>query len=847
MSEDDTARDATQLSLPGDPSGSQPEASIQGRPSVSGNIRLTTDRLLRLSGESDAFEDQFEFLDDIHGSIQVNRLERDAIDSPEFQRLFRLGQLGFVDLVYPTANHTRGTHSIGACFWAKKLVDKLNENDARFNRTANTHQQRRPIISKPERDLISLAGLLHDLPHGPLSHDIEKKTHYIYVHATDRKLPTRVKSYYGPYEKHDNFAENPALYIFLLDTEHSLLARILRAYSPAFARELLAAAVDHPHIRRFTDLLPTAWPQYPTELLPHLLLHLLIFEKSEQVRNPSISLRASFSNESRVEWGLGPLEARSDLHEAWYQGFRHDIVGDTLSADLLDYLARDQARLRMRNELDLKLLKNYILVRWTDSEAKVTTYRCAIDLIDEKRGTFRAERLNDIFRLLDLRHQIHEKAVYHRVVQSAVSMLSRIGLILGDRKPTLGALYGFDTGMPALAGDDRFLGQLVNASRPSPLGQGPPTTADVHQGLACKLAERRVYRPLMVIPGDRVPVLLRDICDFENGLEHPLRELAAIVDSRFFAPFFMLVSTGIERLLQHAIPSEESLNDFLLLVGKDEHRLARAAAVLPQRVIFWTTPYKQLYKDPAILVRVSDLVTTTIDHLPEHGVSRELRARIDAGVRDAETKNEALWKFYVFLSDGLFYTGVFARLLAEHPCERSPQHHATHLVMAQNVVVRALRCSWQYWQARHKSLDLSQECPKRDLAMLLQLLVGDSGWFKLGAQDLPAAVSAVRVDQYLHGDASPKCRDVRYKFDAGLELAALLERFVPEPETRALVREAIRATGVDPRQMMGEEMGEAVLKFASAPELLPNLVDIAARNSPVRDDTLREVWLSDLR
>src|SRR5205814_3021145 len=86
---------------------------------------------------------------------------------------------------------------------------------------------------------------------------------------------------------------------------------------------------------------------------------------------------------------------------------------------------------------------------------------------DHKRGTFRAERLNDIFRLLDLRHQIHEKAVHHRVVQSAVAMLSRAGLILGDRIPNLSELYGFDSGTPALAGDDRFLERLVSASENS--------------------------------------------------------------------------------------------------------------------------------------------------------------------------------------------------------------------------------------------------------------------------------------------------------------------------------------------------------------------------------------------
>jgi hypothetical protein len=44
----------------------------------------------------DPFRDDFEFQDDVHGPIHVNRLERDVIHTPEFQRLFRLGQLGSI-------------------------------------------------------------------------------------------------------------------------------------------------------------------------------------------------------------------------------------------------------------------------------------------------------------------------------------------------------------------------------------------------------------------------------------------------------------------------------------------------------------------------------------------------------------------------------------------------------------------------------------------------------------------------------------------------------------------------------------------------------------------------------
>jgi len=46
------------------------------------------------------FTDRHKFKDDVWGQILLNDLERDVIDTPEFQRLFRTSQMGFVDLVY---------------------------------------------------------------------------------------------------------------------------------------------------------------------------------------------------------------------------------------------------------------------------------------------------------------------------------------------------------------------------------------------------------------------------------------------------------------------------------------------------------------------------------------------------------------------------------------------------------------------------------------------------------------------------------------------------------------------------------------------------------------------------
>jgi hypothetical protein len=353
----------------------------------------------------------------------------------------------------------------------------------------------------------------------------------------------------------------------------------------------------------------------------------------------------------------------------------------------------------------------------------------------------------------------------------------------------------------------------------------------------------------MVIPGDRIQYLLKDICNFQSGLENPLRELAAVLDSTFFASFFLLISNYIEKLLQHAIDSEEEIDSELSALAKDEVHLSRVRATVPQRVIFWTTPYKQLYKDPAILVQVNDLDPMTIDELLEMpSVSSSLKQRLEAGIRDAETKNEALWKLYVFLSDGLFYTGLLAKLRPNHPCASDHSNHEKHLQAAQRVVVRAIRCTWRYWQSLDKNIDLSEKISNRDLAELLRLFVADSGWFKLGGKDIPYQVSAVKISQYLHGDASTECRDIRYKFDKKRVFSDVLIELVPESSDQERVRQAMRAIGVAPDQFDGEELSELISRLDGAGTRVKELVNSSpARNSPINEARLKELWLDDLQ
>jgi HD superfamily phosphohydrolase len=166
-----------------------------------------------MAQDHDPFENRHKFQDDVWGQIRLNDLERDVIDTPEFQRLFRTSPLGFVELVYHTANHTRGAHSIGACRMTNRLMNRLVDNTKELHEKFKDEPSCGGLyadfeISAAERILVRLGALLHDISHIPLSHDLEKKSHKVFYPSQDGPLTLKLRSWYGHYDKHDDYAEN---------------------------------------------------------------------------------------------------------------------------------------------------------------------------------------------------------------------------------------------------------------------------------------------------------------------------------------------------------------------------------------------------------------------------------------------------------------------------------------------------------------------------------------------------------------------------------------------------------------------------------------------------------------
>ena len=96
--------------------------------------------------------------DPVHGHVSLDSLTCQIIDTPQFQRLRFLKQLGAAYYVFPGASHNRFEHSIGVCHLAAEMIASIRAKQPEL------------MITDSDVKCVKVAALCHDLGHGPFSH-----------------------------------------------------------------------------------------------------------------------------------------------------------------------------------------------------------------------------------------------------------------------------------------------------------------------------------------------------------------------------------------------------------------------------------------------------------------------------------------------------------------------------------------------------------------------------------------------------------------------------------------------------------------------------------------------------
>jgi HD superfamily phosphohydrolase len=326
----------------------------------------------------------------IHKFARLTKREMEILAHPACQRLRNIYQLGQTHLVYPSATHRRFEHALGCLFVAQLIIDTLDRNSGHRGEEREVTWRLDERLDSVEIAFIRLGALLHDIGHLPMGHTFEDELGLFAAHDADERL----NAIFDRRDWHVNASRDSMRYAELANT--------LQASDTS-----LRSLVDELY---GDDAERTGFGVTATETVFKLI-------SKDHAGDPT----------------------------AVCPGFRlqvcRDLIGNTICADILDYLHRDWHHMGKHKELDLRLVDYMELRRDTN------TGESALVVSLRNPANVRSDGVSAILDLLESRYNLFEIALYHKTKLCATAMLERVVGELHDahaedREEWLDALLG---------------------------------------------------------------------------------------------------------------------------------------------------------------------------------------------------------------------------------------------------------------------------------------------------------------------------------------------------------------------------------------------------------------------
>jgi HD superfamily phosphohydrolase len=178
--------------------------------------------------------------DNIHGYIKLTELESEIIQLPVFNRLHRIRQSSFAFMVYPTAQGTRFAHSVGTMKVASDIAEEILKNLSYDDKKSilgdmKVHEKEHEFV-----EIARLAGLLHDIGHGPFSHTSE----HILAQALKKVKSSEYDEGKNLWNNQEDFPVHE-FYTYKLIKEGQDLAELLEKKGPPNCKQIICDVITH--------------------------------------------------------------------------------------------------------------------------------------------------------------------------------------------------------------------------------------------------------------------------------------------------------------------------------------------------------------------------------------------------------------------------------------------------------------------------------------------------------------------------------------------------------------------------------------------------------------------------